>query len=75
MRCLVFAVLAVTLALPVAAQNFDKGWAAYRRGDYAAALQEWQPLAEQGSSAAQYRLGVMYAYGIMVEKDYKTMMP
>jgi uncharacterized protein len=71
MRNLIVAVLAVMPALPVVAQDFDKGRAAYSRGDYAAALHEWRPLAEQGSSAAQYRLGVMYAYGVMVDRDFK----
>ena len=71
MRYPIVSVLAVTLALPVVAQDFDKGLAAYMRGDYATALQEWRPLAEQGSAAAQYRLGVMYAYGVAVQKDYK----
>ncbi len=71
MRYLIIAVLTVMPALPAVAQDFDKGWAAYQRGDYATALEAWRPLAEQGAAAAQYRLGVMYAYGIMVEKDYR----
>jgi TPR repeat protein len=71
MRHLLAAALAIALSSPLAAQDFDKGWAAYQRGDYATALQEWRPLAEQGQAAAQYRLGVMYAYGIRVEKDFK----
>lgn len=71
MRAFIFAALAVVLAVPVAAQDFDEGLAAYERGDYATALQVWRPLAEQCSAAAQYRLGVMYAYGIVVDKDYK----
>jgi len=72
MRCLLFAVLAVMPALSAVAQDFDRGLAAYKRGDYATALEAWQRLAEQGSAAAQYRLGVMYAHGIMVDKDYRT---
>jgi TPR repeat protein len=70
-RYLSIAILAVALALPVAAQDFDKGWEAYKRRDYETALREWRPLAEQGSAAAQYRLGVMYFHGIVVEKDFK----
>jgi len=72
MRNLLAATLAVTLTAPAVAQNFDKGLDAYKRGDYVAALQEWRPLAEQGSPSAQYRLGTMYAFGIVVAKDYKT---
>jgi len=71
MRYLVIAVLAFMPTLSTVAQDFDRGLAAYKRGDYGAALQEWRPLAERGSSAAQYRLGIMYAHGVMVEKDYK----
>jgi TPR repeat protein len=71
MRNIIAVALAVMLAMPVNAQDFDKGLDAFERGDYAAALQEWRPLAEQGSPRAQYRLGVMYAYGILVTKDYK----
>ena len=44
-------ILAAVLSLaftPVAAQDFQKGLAAYQAGDYAAALQEWTPLAEAG---------------------------
>ena len=42
---------------------------AAQRGDYAAALREWRPLAEQGHAQAQYNLGVMYANGQGVAQD------
>jgi len=61
---------ALLLALPAAGQDRSKGAAAYLRGDYAAALKEWRPLAEQGYSDAQFNLGVMYAKGEGVRKDY-----
>ena len=38
----------MALSSPVAAQDFQKGFAAYKAGDYATALQEWTPLAEAG---------------------------
>ncbi len=38
-------VLPVPVALPAAAQDFEKGVAAYKRGDFATAYQEWRPLA------------------------------
>ena len=63
MRYLVIFILALTLALPVAAQDFQKGLEAYKRGDYATALREWLPLAKQGHAGAQYNLGVMYDIG------------
>ena len=52
--------------------DFDKGLDAYDRGDYATALREFKPLAEQGDAYAQYNLGVMYDKGQGVPKDYKT---
>jgi uncharacterized protein len=52
----------------------DKGSDAYDRGDYATALKEWTPLAEQGEVVAQYSLGEMYINGYGVPQDYKTAM-
>ena len=49
--------------------GFDEGVAAYKRGDYATALREWHPLAEQGNAGAQYNLGVMYDKGEGVTQD------
>lgn len=48
---------------------FRDGMAAYERGDYAAALAAWQPLAEQGSAEAQFNLGLIYGQGHGVEVD------
>ena len=64
--------LAVSLLLagPVSAQDWDKGFAAYEAGDYATALQEWRPLAEQGNTGAQAMLGIMYMGGDGVLQDY-----
>ena len=50
--------------------GFDEGEAAYQRGDYATALREWRPLAEQGYAEAQFFLGVMYSEGEGVPQDY-----
>ncbi len=44
--------------------------AAYHRGDYATALREWRPLAEQGSAIAQNNLGLMYSEGKGAPRDY-----
>ncbi len=49
--------------------DFKAGMDAYQRGDYATALSEWQPLAEQGQAIAQYQLGLLYANGKGVTKD------
>ncbi|MDH5580169.1 MAG: sel1 repeat family protein [Betaproteobacteria bacterium] len=42
---------------------------ANNREDYAAALHEWRPLAEQGDALAQYHLGVLYRKGRGVPQD------
>jgi hypothetical protein len=52
-----------------AAGPIEGGVAAYQRGDYATAMRLWQPLAEQGDTAAQYTLGFMYAEGEGVPQD------
>ena len=53
-------------------QDFQKGLAAYDSGDYATALREWTPLAEQGHAGAQNNLGLMYYNGEGVPQDDKT---
>ena len=55
--------------VPAGAEPFEDGVAAYRRGEYAAALKFWRPLAEQGNALAQAFLGVMYADGDGVPRD------
>ena len=60
----------VMLATSAFAQDFQKGADAYIAGDYATALQEWRPLAEQGYASAQYNLGQMYTNGEGVPQDY-----
>jgi len=57
------------LAAPVAAQDFLAGLDAYNFGDFATALENWQPLAEQGNALAQYNLGFMYRNGQGVLQD------
>ena len=52
--------------------DFQKGLTAARSGDFATALREWRPLAEQGNAFAQSNLGVMYKYGQGVPQNYKT---
>ena len=72
-RAILFRLILAVL-LPGAGLNtnadFDEGDAAYKKRDYATALREWQPLAEQGHAEAQYMLGVMYDKGEGVPKDY-----
>jgi hypothetical protein len=63
-------ILCASLALPAQA-GLKEGLAAYKRGDYAAAIKEWRPLAEAGNATAQNNLGVMYREGQGVPQDYK----
>ena len=42
---------------------------AAQNGNFATALKEWKPLAEQGLADAQYNLAVMYAFGKGVIHD------
>ena len=64
--------LATVLSLAfsqASAQDFFKGVNAYKAGDYATAMKEFQPLAELGDADAQIKLGIMYEYGLGVVKD------
>ena len=50
--------------------DFATGLNAYQKGDYATAIKEWRPLAEQGDAAAQFNLGLLYYDGLGVPTDY-----
>ena len=54
---------------PASADPFDDGAAAYQRGDYAAALAIWTPLANAGHERAGFRLGLLYDGGMGVPRD------
>jgi cell division septation protein DedD len=75
---ILFGGLALVLALSVLVAPDGRGvaWAdaadgvaAYRRGDYQAAIREWMPLAAQGDTTALYNLGQLYRLGQGVDKD------
>ncbi len=66
-------VLTIAILLGLAAPawaGYAEGYAAYERGDYATALREWRPLANQGDADAQTALGIMYGKGRGVPQDY-----
>ena len=71
MKKLTLASLLIFSCTTAWAADFDKGVAAYKAGDYATALAEWKPVAEQGYAGAQYNLGVMHANGDGVIEDDK----
>jgi len=70
-RMVALALLAVILlaAPAVLAQTFDEAKAAYKRGDYAVALELFHVLAEQDNAEAQVHLGFMYDRGKGVPQD------
>lgn len=43
--------------------DFDQGAAAYEAGDYAQAMEQWRPLAEDGNAEAQYWVGRLFEQG------------
>jgi uncharacterized protein len=52
-----------------ASADYQKGLDAARAGDFATALREWRPLADQGDANAQGNLGFMYDGGEGVPED------
>ena len=67
----------ITLVLSIACltspawADFKTGMDAYHRGDYAAALREWRPLAERWEGEeAQFNVGLLYENGQGVPQDY-----
>jgi TPR repeat protein len=53
------AALSVKLTWPAAA-DFQDGWRAHQKGDFATALKEWRPLADGDDARSQFNLGIMY---------------
>jgi TPR repeat protein/beta-lactamase regulating signal transducer with metallopeptidase domain len=62
--------MGVTGAWRAAAAALEDGLGAFNRGDYATALKQLRPLAEQGNAVAQHRLGRIYDGGLGVKQDY-----
>lgn len=56
-------------ASPAAWGDFQAGWKAYESGNFTAAYNEWQKLAERGDPKAQFNLGVLYDEGRGVTRD------
>ncbi|HNP29457.1 MAG TPA: tetratricopeptide repeat protein [Nitrospirales bacterium] len=51
--------------------GYEEGEEAYLQEDFATALTEWRPLAEEGNAEAQNMLGYMYRYGQGVPQDFE----
>ena len=74
-RLLILPVLLLTLLVgnsAILSADYQKGFEALLRGDYATTLRELTPLAEHGNANAQTGLGVMYEKGKGVPRNYKT---
>ena len=71
-----FKTLMITIAILLTgvtgslSQDFRKGLYALNNADYATALREFRPLAEQGDADAQGYLGSMYVTGDGVARDF-----
>jgi TPR repeat protein len=50
--------------------DFAAGLAAYQKGNYEKAIEEWRPLADAGDSSAQFNIGLMYHDGQGVPQDF-----
>ncbi len=70
-RLFLSALLAVLFA-GAARADLDAGLDAYEAGDYAAALAEFRPLADDGDPDAQFYLGEMHLEGKGVARDFET---
>ncbi len=71
LRVLIVLVLSLVLLRAPTWADFEDGTVAYNNGDYATAMREWRPLAEQGDASAQLRVGLLYAQGKGVPPDQK----
>jgi hypothetical protein len=65
-----FGVVLLLALEPAYGQDFQKGLDAYNNGDYATALREWRPLAEQGDTKGRNSIGWLYFNGEGVAQDY-----
>jgi TPR repeat protein len=70
MRQLVI-IVALIFAHAAWSGDFEGGWDAFQRKDYATAFTKFRSSAEQGDIRSQNLLGIMYENGLGVAQDYK----
>ncbi len=70
MKRTVIVIAALIAMVTQADADFAAGFAAYSRGDYQVAVDEWRTLADQGDIKAQVGLGFMHEKGLGVPQDY-----
>ena len=61
----------LSLSTGPALADFAEGLQAFDGGDYQAALENWQPLADAGDADAQTAVAGMYLAGAGVRQDFK----
>jgi TPR repeat protein len=71
-RLAILVALMAALACGPALADPARGWAAYLKGNYAAALSELKPLAERGNADAQYYYGTMFSDGLGVPRNNRA---
>ena len=71
LKIMVGALLVLCGALVAASADYQTDSEAFERGDYATALKEWLPLAEQGNAEAQFQVGRMFSSANMYGKGFK----
>jgi len=57
---------------PLWADDFQDGMAAAQKGHYREAFTVWWPLARYGDPDAQHNLGVLYDFGLGVDRDARS---
>jgi hypothetical protein len=70
-QLVLLAALMTIASLAPAEEDYDAGKRAYLAGNYAGALQIWQPLGDAGNKFAQFSLGSLYFEGAGVDKSYE----
>ena len=62
----------IVMIIAPAWAGYDEGMAAYQRGEYEAALHEFEPDAQAGDTASQRMLGLLYSFGLGTAQDTVT---
>jgi TPR repeat protein len=69
MRMTVLAALAAAALAACSGPSFNKGVDAYKAKDYAGAMAQWRPIADNGDAQAQNNVGSLYREGLGVKAD------
>ncbi|MHA1567696.1 MAG: SPOR domain-containing protein [Alphaproteobacteria bacterium] len=70
MKRIVIVLAALIASIAPAYADFGAGFAAYSRGEYEEAVEQWRSVADEGNVKAQVGLGFMYEKGLGVPQDF-----